>query len=297
MGSIEFGLILPQGWLNDLLDYDYIRRFAQEADNLGFSLWAYDHFIPHYRYKPLKGKAMLECFTLLASIASITSKGRIGQVVACNSYRNPSMLAKIISTLDFISNGRAVLGIGAGWYEDEYIAYGYPFPTARVRIEQLDEALIIVKRMLKEGECIFHGKYYNVNALNYPKAEHLPVMVGGYGKMLLKVAAKHADIYNCPFASVNEYKGRLEILREHCSSIGRDSKEIECSLLTRVIIGSNSRLTREEAEDTILGDIEHVYHALEEYVNIGVKHFILHIQFDKGLEQLRLVSEVCRMLK
>ncbi len=316
--DIEFGLILPQGWLNDLsFNYDYIRRFAVEADRLGFSLWAYDHFIPYYIYKPLKGKPMLECFTLLASIASITNKAKIGQVVTCNSYRNPSLLAKMISTLDFISNGRTVLGIGAGWYEEEYLSYGYPFPNSRVRIDQLDEALVIIRSMLEEGESTFHGKYYNTsNALNYPKPiqDKVPIMVGGYGKMLLKVVAKHADIYNCPFASIDEYKDRLVILKEHCSSIGRDYNEIRHSLLIRVVIGRDEDDTRrkisiikdhnESVEDyiakskeAIIGDVNHVYKALNEYTSIGVTHFILHvIPFEHKLESLKLLSEVCMQI-
>ena len=312
--DIEIGLILPQGWLNDLsFDYDYIKRFALEADRLGFSLWAYDHFIPHYTYKPLEGKPMLECFTLLASIASITSNVKIGEVVTCNSYRNPSLLAKMISTLDFISNGRALLGIGAGWYKEEYLSYGYHFPNARVRIEQLDEALMIIRSMLEEGKSTFHGKYYNTfNALNYPKPKgKVPIMVGGYGKMLLKVAAKHADIYNCPFVSVDEYKDRLIILKDHCSIIGRDHNEIRNSLLIRVIIGKDEDDVRrkvsiikdynESVEDyiarnrdeAIIGDPVHVYKRLYEYVSIGVTHFILHvIPFERNLDSLKLLSLV-----
>jgi alkanesulfonate monooxygenase SsuD/methylene tetrahydromethanopterin reductase-like flavin-dependent oxidoreductase (luciferase family) len=146
-------------------------------------------------------KNIFDCFTLLSAATAITKRIKIGQIVTCNSYRNPSLLAKTISTLDVISDGRIELGIGAGWYEQEYKAYGYYFPSYMTRIGQLDESLSIIKDMWGEEVASFEGKYYWIrDAICNPKPIQKPhpvIMVGGSGeKHLLKVVAKHADSYN-----------------------------------------------------------------------------------------------------
>ncbi|MFN4336919.1 MAG: TIGR03560 family F420-dependent LLM class oxidoreductase [Candidatus Nitrosocaldus sp.] len=317
---IEVGVLLPQGWIDDLngLGFEYIKRFALTAETLGFdSLWAYDHFIPYREYRPFIGKPMLECWTLLSAIAAVTSKIRIGQVVTCNSYRNPALLAKMASTLDYVSNGRLEFGIGAGWYEEEYISYGYTFPRARVRVEQLDEALSIIKSMWVDEASTFHGRYYDVSdAINYPKPlqrPHPPIMVGGSGRLLLKVAAKHADIYNCPFVDVDELTDRLSVLKEHCMNIKRDYSTIIKSLLMRVIIaGKHEELIdkikvvkrSDESIDgfiarnrgsTIVGTPDDVARELQGYAAIGVRHFILHpLPVEEDLESLRLLIDACK---
>ena len=154
--KVQFGLAIPQGWRggdlplqqeNDpVKQYKFSKIISIASDNIGFdSIYAYDHLIPFYRND--LNKNIFECLTLLSSLTTITKRIKIGQIVTCNSYRNPSLLAKIISTLDVISNGRMELGIGAGWYEREYEAYGYEFPSHATRISQLDEALTIIKTM------------------------------------------------------------------------------------------------------------------------------------------------------
>ena len=182
--KLLFGLTIPQGWRrgdlpleeeNDpIKQYEFSKSIAITADNLGFDmLYTYDHLIPHY--KDDIEKNILECFTLLSAIAAITTKIKIGQIVTCNSYRNPALLSKMISTLDIISKGRTELGIGAGWYEDEYIAYGYDFPSNTIRIKQLDESLCIIKSMLTEKRTSFDGKYYKLkNAICNPKPIQKP---------------------------------------------------------------------------------------------------------------------------
>ncbi len=317
---LEFGVLLPQGWIDDLkgLGFEYIKRFALTAETLGFSLWAYDHFIPYKEYRPFIGKPMLECWILLSSIAGVTSKARIGQVVTCNSYRNPALLAKMASTLDYISNGRLEFGIGAGWYEEEYVSYGYQFPSARARIEQLDEALNIIRAMWVDEEAsTFHGKYHKViNAVNYPKPvqkPHPPIMVGGSGRLLLKVAAKHADIYNCPFVDVDGLTDKLRVLKEHCINIRRDYSTIVKSLLMRVIIADRHetliekiRVVKRSDESidwfisrnkgsTIIGTPDDVARELQGYAAIGVRHFILHpLPIEEDLESLRLLIDACK---
>ena len=200
--KVQFGLTIPQGWRggdlplqqeNDpVKQYEFSKSISIAADNIGFdSIYAYDHLIPYYKNDV--NKNLFECLTLLSSVTTITKRIKVGQIVTCNSYRNPSLLAKIISTLDVISHGRSELGIGAGWYGREYKSYGYGFPSHATRISQLDEALTLIKAMWSnESSASFEGKYYRIiDAICNPKPIQKPhpiIMIGGSGeKYLLKV--------------------------------------------------------------------------------------------------------------
>ena len=163
MTKIKFGIVIPQGWRNDLPRISVIEQFKYSRDILiaaeknGFdSAYAYDHFIPHYRY-PTKGN-FFECYTLLSALSTFTKRIKLGQIVTCNSYRNPALLAKMLSTLDVITRGRIELGIGAGWYEEEYNAYGYSYFSNVVRILQLEESIQIIKKLWTNGNGKFSRK-------------------------------------------------------------------------------------------------------------------------------------------
>ena len=210
--------------------FNDIEMEALEADRLGFhSIWLADHFF-------FTGSPFLECFSTLAALSQITDKVRLGSLVACNSYRSPAHLAKIVATLDNISNGRVEFGIGAGWYEDEYRAYGYQFPSARERILRLDEGVQIIKRLWSEDSTSFHGRYYSVEgAVCNPKPiqrPHPPIWIGGSGRMLLGVAARHADGCNIPIRDFTPqaYSEKLAILKEQCSKTGRDVQNVRQSM-------------------------------------------------------------------
>jgi len=307
--NIKFGLAIPQGWRkgdlpldeenNPIKQYEFSKSIATAADNLSFdSICAYDHLVPHYTDDTEKN--IFECFTLLSSLAAITQKVKIGQIVVCNPYRNPSLLAKMLSTLDIISNGRSELGIGAGWYEQEYSSYGYEFLPARTRIMQLDESISIIKAMWTEKCASFEGEYYKIkNAKCNPKPIQKPrplIMVGGSGeKYLLKVVAKHADRYNIFFGSPDEMKRNVSLLKEYCTSIGRNYKEdIEYSVALPCIITEsedeiNRVLVQNKREDksmkeysqylvdsVMLGTPEKVLQGIRKYLDIGVRHFVLH---------------------
>jgi F420-dependent oxidoreductase-like protein len=307
-GNLQFGLTIPQGWRggdlpleeenNPVKQYEFSKSVAITADHLGFnSIYAYDHLIPHYRDDIEKN--IFECFTLLSYIAAITNKIKIGQIVACNSYRNPSLLAKMLSTLDVISNGRIELGIGAGWYEQEYIAYGYDFPPDTSRIKQLDESLCIIKAMWTAKKASFEGKYYAIKeAICNPKPIQKPhpvIMVGGQGeRYLLKTVAKHADRYNLFFGSSDQMKRKISILKEYCNSIGRDNNEIQYSVVLPCLIGESEDevyqdLKKYKRKDKTLeqylqylaggvttGTPERIIRGLNEYIDVGVTHFIMH---------------------
>ncbi len=237
MRPLRFGLFLPQVGLT----WEAIRDTALAAEEFGFdSVW----FVDHMWMRGLPDLDHLEAWTLMAALASITRRIRIGTLVLCNSYRNPALLAKMASSLDQVSGGRFVLGLGAGWMEEEYRAYGYPFPSPRVRIEQLDEALHIMKRLFTEQRATFQGKYYSVvDAVNRPKPKqqpYPPILVGGAGeRRLLRVVAEHANIWNCPNNVAGELPQKLLTLRRHCEAIGRNFEEIEISEQCVFIVGSN----------------------------------------------------------
>ena len=174
--TMDFGIIVPQGWRMDLVGFDdpaeayeAMSRVAREAEALNFhSIWLYDHF--HTVPTPTQ-EVTFECWTSTAALARDTKRVRIGQLVTCNSYRNPALLAKIASTVDALSSGRLDFGIGAGWYEEEYRAYGYPYPETRERLQRLREAIQIILAMWTQDEANFEGKYYQVRgAINHKGA-------------------------------------------------------------------------------------------------------------------------------
>ncbi|MGI0046797.1 MAG: TIGR03560 family F420-dependent LLM class oxidoreductase [Nitrosotalea sp.] len=319
MKSIQVGVILPQGWLDEFPTSNTHKQFlfskdvALKAEKLGYDAgYVYDHFIPHYGNN--SSGSFFEAYTLLSAVASITSKLRIGQVVTCNSYRHPSLLAKMTSTLDAISNGRLEFGIGAGWFEYEYNSYGYKFDDGASRIKQLDESLTIIKKMWKNEKSTFKGKHYSIkNAICNPKPiqnPHPPVMVGGAGSKLMEVVARHATRYNHPFGTPEILKEKINLLKAKCRLAKRDHNEIENSILLRVLVGKDhddvkkiiSRLKKKNesiaefllrSRDSIaLGTPEEVAQYLGRYQQIGVNYFIVNfVGLSKSLDMLSTFSK------
>jgi alkanesulfonate monooxygenase SsuD/methylene tetrahydromethanopterin reductase-like flavin-dependent oxidoreductase (luciferase family) len=229
----------------------------------------------------------------------------LGQIVTCNSYRNPALLAKILSTLDVISKGRVELGIGAGWYQNEYYSYGYNFPSNVERIKQLDESISIIKAMWQYERASFQGNYFSINeAICSPhpiQKPRPPIIVGGTGeKYLLKIVAKQADIYNHPFGSPMEIRKKLTALKEHCDDLRKSYNDIELSVLLPCIIKESEEdvlveinkwkkknenisafLERKNGRYTI-GTPETILSGLQQYINLGITHFILNFI---GLEE------------
>jgi len=320
--SVHIGLTLPQGWLDEFPSNDPHKQFlfskntALRAEKLGFeAAYVYDHLIPYPGDN--RNGSFFEAYTLLSAVAGITSKIRIGQVVTCNSYRHPSLLAKITSTLDAISNGRLEFGIGAGWFEYEYNSYGFKFDKPITRIEQLDESLTIIKKMWQNEKSSFQGKQYSIkNAICNPKPiqkPHPPIMVGGSGRKLINVVAKHATRYNHPFGTPEILEAKIALLKNSCKSIKRDFEEIEKSVLLRVLVGKDRDEVKEivtklkkknesvaefimRSRDSIaLGTPDEVSNYLQQYLRIGISYFIINfIGLSKSLEMLSLFSKKVR---
>jgi F420-dependent oxidoreductase-like protein len=231
---MRFGCFVPQGWRLDLAGIETDQHWptmsgvASAIESTGFeSLWVYDHFhtVPVPTQEPT-----YEAWTMMAALATVTDTVRLGQMCTANGYRSPAYLAKVAASVDVISGGRLEMGIGAGWYEDEYDGYGYPFPKPSVRIGELDEAVQIMKAMWTEDEVHFEGKHYRLDgAICRPKPiqePHIPLWVAGGGEQLtLRIAAKYAAYTN--FADTpDEFAAKSEILRGHCEAVGRDFGEI-----------------------------------------------------------------------
>ena len=227
MGVTRFGLQIPSFTYPGVEDRDLFARIAEiavTAEESGFdSVWVMDHFYQITNVGP-RTDPMLEAYTLLGALAARTSRASLGTMVTGVTYRNPAMLAKEVTTLDVISGGRAILGIGAAWNDDEHTGYGFDFPPVGERMDRLDEALRICRAMFTEEAPSFSGRYYSTDAaLNVPRPirpEGIPILVGGSGeRRTLKLVARHADACNL-FGDAATISHKLEVLDRHCEAEG-----------------------------------------------------------------------------
>jgi F420-dependent oxidoreductase-like protein len=243
--AIKFGVFVPQGWKMDLVgipnpveQYEAMTSVARVADELSYdSIWVYDHF--HTIPVPTM-ETTFEAWSITAGLARDTKRVKVGQMVTCNGYRNPALLAKIASTVDVMSHGRLICGLGAGWYEHEWRAYGYGFPEVPVRMGMFREACEIVYRMWTEDKPTFSGKYYSIDGpINHPKGagqRHPQFWLGGGGeKVTLKLVAKYADGCNFGNGNTETIRQKIDVLHGHCETLGRDIGEITISTSTQNI--------------------------------------------------------------
>jgi F420-dependent oxidoreductase-like protein len=252
---MRFGLFIPQGWRHDLVGIDpaeqwtVMNSIAQHVDAGAWeSIWVYDHF--HTVPVPSE-EATHEAWTLMAAFAATTSRVRIGQMCTCMSYRNPAYLAKVAATVDIVSGGRTEMGIGGGWYEHEWKAYGYGFPTAGTRLGRLREGVDIMRQAWTTGSATLDGKHYQVDgAIVRPlplQPGGIPLWIAGGGeKVTLKIAAEYAQYTNFAGAP-EEFEHKSEILRQHCVDAGTDFDAIVRSANYNVIIAD----TEAEVADRI----------------------------------------------
>ncbi|HMA37359.1 MAG TPA: LLM class F420-dependent oxidoreductase [Chloroflexia bacterium] len=237
--AVKFGVFVPQGWKMDLVgiadpveQYEAMTRAARAADEAGFdSIWVYDHF--HTVPVPTE-ETTFEAWTITAGLVRDTRRIKVGQMVTCNGYRHPALLAKMASTVDVMSHGRLICGLGAGWYEHEWRAYGYGFPDIPVRMGMFREACEIISRMWTEDAPVFHGQYYTIDQpINIPRGARKPhpeFWLGGGGeKVTLKLVAKWADGCNMGGGNPETLRHKIAVLHEHCTKLGRDPREIAVS--------------------------------------------------------------------
>jgi F420-dependent oxidoreductase-like protein len=279
-----FGLQIPGFRHGDAPDSDMFDRtleHAVAAETSGFSsLWVMDHF---WQLPPLGGpdEPILEAYTLLGALAARTVRATLGTLVTGVTYRNPALLAKMVTTLDVISHGRAVLGIGAAWYEPEHDGYGFDFPGAGARLDRLEEAVQICRALLRDERPTIEGRFYTVrDARNVPAPVQqggVPIMIGGSGeKRTLKLVAQYADMCNVS-GGVDTIRHKLDVLRGHCTTVGRDPNEITTTRLGTLMLAA----TAEEAAGTRAFLAEAAGDAMTEQFTVGTADEVV-----KEVEQL-----------
>ncbi len=256
---VRFGIQVPQ----QNGDWDDMLGLWQEADSLGFdTAWVFDHFLPIFSDPT---GPCLEGWTALSALAMATQRVRLGVMVTGNTYRHPAVLAKMATTVDIISNGRLIFGIGSGWFALEHEAYDIPFPTTGERLISLDESITLIKQLWTQQQANFTGRHHHLHDAPFePKPiqqPHPPILVGAGGeKVALGVVARHADMWNT-FGTPETFRHKIEILADHCSHIDRDPDEIEKSVLISTTFSSDHNMRK----------------LIEGYLAVGVTHIIFSV--------------------
>lgn len=285
MANVKFGILVPSFPFDESRGSEFISEIMTYLTGLEDhfdSAWVSDHLIQYNQHT----MDILECLTTISHLSGIFRKLDFGSIVLCNSFRNPALVAKMGATLDALTGGRFILGIGAGWMEEEHKQYGYDFAPPAARIKQMEEAVQIIKSMWAEDGVTFEGKYYKVkNAHCNPKPDPPPpIMIGGGGeKLTLRVVARYADWWNFGWVEPTKYKRMLNVLEHHCSQVGRDSNEITKTLLETVVIAETDKKAQKISKEHPYGDprarfvgtVETIKDEIRTFVDMGVEHFIL----------------------
>ena len=311
---MKIGAMIPQGWRMDLNgippenQWDTILKASKQIEDLNYeSVWVYDHF--HTVPSPTQDPTF-ECWSLMAALSQVTEKVRIGQMCTCNSYRNPAYLTKVASTIDSMSDGRLEFAIGAGWYDQEYKAYGYDYPTAGVRLKMLEEALQIYIAMNTKDKATFNGEYYSINnAINQPKPLQKPYpplwVCGGGEKVTLKLLAKYGDYGNWD-VDIDGFISKSKILKNHCEQQNRDYSEIKKTLHTNVVIGENEKDLNDKLnkisevtgipkemyiDKPLIGTVDKVFNTIDAFKSVECAYIIAYVPDIVWGNSLEILSE------
>lgn len=276
--------------------YSEIRALTVKVERLGFeSVHITDHFFNLGDVKKER-EPFLESNALLAALATETHKIKLGHIVMCNSFRNPAYSAKIILTLDHISNGRALLWVGAGWFKEEYAAYGYPFPSAKRRVDELEESLIIYKKVFTEDETNFEGNFWKLEKnLNFPKSVQKPypqIIIGtNTGKRMIDIACREADgvnLANIIPRDQKRFKESISIINEKLKKYDRDPTEFEISIYTHIRIADSQEtiekirkekgIFKSNMKYQFIGDINSIQEKIQEVEDLGVKKMVIIVE-------------------
>ena len=307
-----FGLHLPLYTFPDAptgLLFDRIVEQAQAAEQAGFGLVSVmDHLYQIPGVGPV-ADPMLEGWSVLAGLARETSGVRLGTLVTGVTYRNPALLAKSATTLDVISGGRAIFGLGAAWNDVEHDGYGFEFPPIRERMDRLDEALTIARQMFTEDRPSFEGRYYRIHdALNEPRPVQPggpPILVGGGGEQrTLRIAAKHADMTHWFPIGMDTLRHKTEVLERYCAEIGRDPATIERTMGAPVIVASNDaeatalleRMPEDRRPFAHVGTPEQMAPAMRPYLDAGFTGFTFNNSLYRTPEQIARVGELLALI-
>jgi F420-dependent oxidoreductase-like protein len=300
---LRFGIQTP----NQNTTWEELRDTWKEAEALGFdSAWLFDHFAPIFGDVD---EPCLEGWTTLAALAAETTRLRVGLLVTGNTYRNPALVAKMATTVDRISNGRVILGIGAGWFEREHQAYGFHFGTAKERAERLDEALAVITKLWTEDHPSFRGKYYTLDKAPFsPKnvqKPHPPIVIGGQGKQwIVPLVGRWADGWNAlPEVDPDGVRERRQIIAEECKRAGRAQCPTDVSIMLPLVaitkiplagpvvrLGARAVVRKELARSILADSPDAIAKRLQAYVDAGVTEVILSLRTPFDREMLRRFS-------
>jgi F420-dependent oxidoreductase-like protein len=308
ISAMRFGLQIPNfglGVPDDQL-FDAVVDLAVAAEESGYhSVWVMDHF---YQLPALGGadQPMLEAYTVLGALGARTARVKLGTLVTGVTYRNPALLAKMVTTLDIITAGRAMLGIGAAWYEEEHEGLGVDFPPVPERMARLEEAVQICRAMFAQERPSFDGTYYRIaEARNLPRPVQPggpPILIGGGGeKRTLRLVARYADFCNIT-GDAATIRHKLSVLAEHCRSVGRDRSEITASRLATLVVTNSAEETAstwdflrsavgDDASAFNVGTESEIISQIEELAEAGVDYFIFNMPLS-GPEAVRQVGDL-----
>ena len=312
MSLTRLGLQIPSFTFPGVPDaelFDTIAGIARTAEESGFdSLWVMDHFYQIGMVGP-RTDPMLEAYSLLSGIAARTDRARLGAMVTGVTYRNPALLAKTVTTLDVISSGRAILGIGAAWNDDEHEGYGFDFPPVKERMDRLEDALRICRAMFTEEAPTVEGRHSSImGALNFPRPVRgsIPILVGGGGeRRTLRLVAQYADACNI-FGDRAMVRQKLDVLERHCADVGRDPAEITTTRLGTLIMRSTAEEAGRAAEAAAaargmpaeqlramatVGGPEQVAEEVRGHAEEGLDGFIFNMPGVHDLAVVRLAGE------
>ena len=281
---IDFGLML-QAVSKDMPGrelFEYNRGLVGKLTPGFTTLWLEDHL-------QWGETGSLECLTTLSYLAGEFPQYHVGSLVLSQGYRNPALLAKMAANLQLLSGGRFILGLGAGWKEDEYRSYGYPFPVAKTRLEELEEAAIILKTMWSSRPATVAGRHYQVrDAYCEPQPDPpIPLLIGGGGETrTLAIVARHADWWNFNSCPLEIYARKVAILKEHCARIGRNPAEIKLTYLSTASVSEQpEQVVRSSEKHFVAGSSAEVIREIEQFRALGVTHFIFRFLDPASLER------------
>jgi F420-dependent oxidoreductase-like protein len=314
MPLIRLGLQIPSFTYPGVPDaelFERIAAIATTAESSGFdSVFVMDHLNQIGSIGP-RHEPMLESYTLLSGIAARTKDVNLGALVTGVTYRNPAFLAKVATTLDIVSSGRAILGLGAAWNEDEHRGFGYRFPPASERLGRLEEALQICRAMFREDAPTFEGRHYRIHeVLNFPRpvrAGGPPILVGGMGeRKTLRLVARYADACNI-FGDPATARHKLDVLAGHCDELGRDPDEITKSRLGTLVLGESDEAAARKVdrlvettnwseqllrEWALVGGPERVTEEVHAFLDAGLDGLIFNLPGAEDLETVSMAGEV-----
>ena len=292
-------------WPNPMLSFREVVDLARHAEATGWDgFWYADHFMPN---TPDASASWPEAWMTLAGVGALVPRLRLGTLVTGNTYRHPAVLAKMAATLDHMTGGRVVLGLGSGWQENEHRQYGIPFHTVKERLQRLEEACAVIKALFGGSKANFEGRFYQLEDASLepkPVQQPLPLLIGGGGeKRTLRIAARFADAWNV-WGDVATLRQKMEVLDGHCAALGRDPKAVRRTAVALLFMSEdNTHLERMRNTDigrpAIIGTAEEIRDTLDAYESIGVDEFIVpDFTLGRGREKIetldRFIKEVAR---